>query len=80
MVSMATIQMVIDDELLQAADECVRKQDTNRSAFLREAVRAYISGIQAREREELDRLGYERVPDLDSDLQGWEEVAPWPKD
>lgn len=77
---MATIQMVIDEDLLAEADELVQQRGTNRSAFLREAVRGYIARIRASEREMRDRLGYERQPDSEPELRGWEEIAAWPAD
>ena len=76
---MQTIQVVLDEELLHAADRTARRIKVNRSALIREALRAHIERLQIREMERLDREGYERHPDTESDLAGWERVAVWPE-
>ena len=77
---MKTIQVVLDEELLHAADRTARRTKLNRSALIREALRDYIKRLQIRELERLDREGYERRPDTESDLTGWERVAVWPEE
>lgn len=77
---MQTIQVVIDDELLRAADRQARQKKVNRSALVREALRGYLKLQEARERERRDRAGYEQRPDTEADLSGWERVAAWPEE
>jgi len=60
---METIQIVLDGDLLRAADRAARKLKTNRSALFREALKAYLKHLDIREREERDREGYIRYPD-----------------
>lgn len=76
---MATIQMVIDDDLLQAADLAAQRARINRSALLREALRVYLLRQKVALQELQDRLGYERHPDTEGDLADWEQVAEWPE-
>lgn len=77
---MATIQVVIDDRLLRAADRMAKKQQVNRSALLREALRIYLKTDYFRELERREREAYERTPDDPSEVALWEGVAAWPED
>jgi metal-responsive CopG/Arc/MetJ family transcriptional regulator len=76
---MQAIQVVIDEELLGEADRAAKKEGLNRSALLREALRAYLRRLDLRDRERRDREGYERRPDTDPELTGWEKMAAWPE-
>lgn len=60
---METIHVVLESRLLKAADRAVRKLKTNRSALMREALRAHLARLDRLERENRDREGYERYPD-----------------
>jgi len=75
---METIQVVLDPDLLKAADRAVRKLKTNRSALFRDAVRAYLSSLAAADREKRDREGYTRYPDTLDEPAVWDRVADWP--
>jgi len=77
---MQTIQMVIDEDLLTEADRAARQAGLNRSALLREALRGYLKRLDVRDKERRDREGYERYPDTEPELTGWEKVAVWPED
>lgn len=76
--SMETIQVVIDQKLLRATDKAARRAGKNRSALVRDALRYYLKDTRIQELERLEREGYQRYPDTEDDLQGWEEVAAWP--
>ena len=77
---MATIQVVLDEELLSRADELARKREVNRSALIREALRAYLKRIHFEELEHKERLAYEQHPDELDEVHRWERVADWPDD
>jgi metal-responsive CopG/Arc/MetJ family transcriptional regulator len=77
---METIQVVLEAELLQAADRAARRLKVNRSALFREALRTHLGGLARRERERADRAGYERRPDGGAADAVWEKVAAWPED
>lgn len=77
---MAIIQVVIDDQLLRAADRMAKKRQLNRSALFREALRAYLKKEYFRELERREREAYERTPDDLSEAALWEAVAAWPED
>ena len=77
---METVQIVLDAELLKAADRAARQNKVNRSALVRDALREYLKKLHYGELERRDREGYERVPDTVGDLAVWEGVAAWPED
>ena len=72
--------MVLDGELLRAADRAARKLKTNRSALFREALRAHLKSLDVRDRERTDREGYIRYPDSLDAPAVWDKVADWPED
>lgn len=75
---MSTIQVVLDEELLVAADNAARSHRVNRSALIRAALRTYLNRLELRALEERDRIGYEAQPD--DEFDGWENLAAWPED
>ena len=77
---MATIQVVLDEALLELTDELAGKQNVNRSALIREALRSYLKQARFRELERQESLAYERQPDELDDVHRWERVADWPDD
>lgn len=74
---METIQIVLDARLLAAADRAARRSKVNRSALVREALRAHLTALALRDRESADRAGYTRAPHDPDD--GWDAVAAWPE-
>ena len=77
---METIQVVLGKQLLSAADRAARRLKQNRSALIRDALRAHLERLSVLAREERDRRGYERKPEAAEDLAVWEKVAEWPED
>ena len=75
---METIQVVLDADLLRAADRAVKKLKTNRSALFREALRAHLKRLALADRERRDREGYIRYPDSLDEPAVWDKVADWP--
>ena len=76
---METIQVVLDAGLLQATDRVARRRKTNRSALIRDAIRAHLRSLQIRDLEERDRKGYQAVASgQDDELLRWEAEAAWP--
>ena len=76
---METIQVVLDKELLRAADRAVRKLKANRSALMRDALREHLRRLEIRTKEERDREGYTRQPQNGDDQGAWEAEAAWPE-
>jgi metal-responsive CopG/Arc/MetJ family transcriptional regulator len=73
---METIQIVIEKELLQATDRAARQRRLNRSALVREALRAHLQRLAVTERERRDRAGYASAGDTESSR--WDRIAAWP--
>jgi metal-responsive CopG/Arc/MetJ family transcriptional regulator len=77
---METIHVVLDEKLLRATDKAARRAGKNRSALVRDALHHYLRDLQIQELERRDREGYQRYPDTEDDLQGWEQVTSWPSE
>ena len=75
---METIQVVLDAKLLRAADRAARRTKVNRSALIREALRAHLKAMEVHALEERDRIGYAGKPQLDDESLIWEAEAAWP--
>lgn len=75
---MATIQVVLDDALLEVADRVAKRQRINRSALIREALRAHLKRLRYQELENQERAAYDRQPDDLGEAARWERVADWP--
>ena len=74
---MRTVQMTLDDELVEAVDKVARKLKTTRSAFARDALRAALDQISAAELERQHRRGYERQPVSEKEFSVWEKEQDW---
>lgn len=76
---MATIQVVLEDALLQAADRAVRRLKVNRSALIRDALREHLRRLSRLENERRDREGYARHPISKDEFAVWDKVTAWPE-
>jgi len=54
---MRTVQLTLDEELVDAVDKIARKLGTTRSGFTREALRAALARSKEREKERKHREG-----------------------
>jgi metal-responsive CopG/Arc/MetJ family transcriptional regulator len=75
---METVQIVLDMELLRAADQAARRMKQNRSALVREALREHLRRLEVRALEERDREGYSRQQLTHDESRLWEAEAAWP--
>jgi metal-responsive CopG/Arc/MetJ family transcriptional regulator len=74
---MKTVQMTLDDSLVDAVDRAARSMGTTRSAFTRDALRAALMGLKEREQEHRHREGYERKPVEPGEFSDWENEQVW---
>ena len=74
---MKTIQMTLDDDLVQAVDRVSKELHTSRSAFTRKALREAISRYNLEQLEAKHREGYERHPVTADELSVWESEQAW---
>ncbi len=77
---MQIVQIVLDKELLHAADQAAKRTRRNRSALVRDALREHLRRLELRASEECDRQGYSRQPPADAEARGWESEATWPEE
>ncbi len=76
---METIQVVLDSELLRAANGAAKRAGVNRSALFREALREHLNRLLTREIEARDRRGYREQPEGAGAVTAWEREASWPE-
>jgi metal-responsive CopG/Arc/MetJ family transcriptional regulator len=77
---METIQVVLDSKLLRATEVAARRTKLNRSALIREALRAHLKNLAIRDQELRDRKGYEARPSDSGECSAWEAEATWPEE
>jgi metal-responsive CopG/Arc/MetJ family transcriptional regulator len=78
--TMQTIQVVLDEKLLKAADRAAKRENVNRSALIRQALEEHLKRLHLRELEERDRRGYQVKPQQKEEYRPWEDTAAWPQD
>ena len=74
---MRTIQMTLDDELVEAVDKLVKKLKTTRSAFARKALREAIKQVNIKTLEKNHKKGYEIYPVSKTEFSVWESEQEW---
>jgi len=72
-----TVQITIDDALLQVVDKTVSEMDTNRSAFIRQALQLALKRIQILQMEQQHEAGYALHPVVPGEFDGWETEQAW---
>lgn len=71
---MRTIQMTLDEDLIEAVDTLVKKLKTTRSAFTRSALRDAVKMYHKRQLEEKHIKGYQKHPVKETEFNVWEQV------
>lgn len=74
---MRTVQMSLDDQLLEEIDLIVKDRKTTRSAFARQAFRSAIAAIRTHEQEKQHEKGYRRLPVRSDEFDCWESEQAW---
>ena len=74
---MKTIQMTLDEDLVQAVDRVTKQLRTNRSAFTRKALREALARYSLEQLERKHRQGYERHPIGADEFSVWEKEQVW---
>ena len=74
---MRTVQMTLDEELIEEVDKVVKKIGTTRSAFAREALYAALRSAKIKEKEQKHREGYARKPVQSGEFSQWEDEQVW---
>ena len=74
---MRTIQMTLDDDLVEAVDKVSKELKTNRSSFTRKALRDAIAQHKIRCLEDQHRRGYQQHPVKKGEFHVWENEQNW---
>jgi len=74
---MKTVQMTLDENLVEAVDRAARKLGKSRSAFTRDALREALARERLRNLERRHRHGYARQPVQVGEFDAWESEQVW---
>ena len=74
---MRTIQMTLDEELIELVDKVVKELKTTRSSFTRQALREAIERLNVKRLEEKHRKGYKLHPVSKYEFSVWEGEHNW---
>ncbi|PYQ37588.1 MAG: CopG family transcriptional regulator [Acidobacteria bacterium] len=74
---MKTVQMTLDESLVEAVDRAARKLGKSRSAFTRDALREALARERARSLERRHRRGYAHHPVEVGEFDVWESEQVW---
>ena len=74
---MKTIQITIDEELLQRVDQATQYQNLARSQFIRNALEAALRQIVIEELERKQAEGYARFPETADEFGAWTSEQAW---
>ncbi len=76
-ISMKTIQMTLDEELLNRVDKVIQELNTTRSAFVRESLQYYLEKLRIKKLEQKHREGYLKQPVTEGEFDVWENEQAW---
>ncbi|NJN46570.1 MAG: ribbon-helix-helix protein, CopG family [Candidatus Competibacteraceae bacterium] len=74
---MRTVQITLEDELVQAVDQMAGQLNLSRSAFTRDALRAALAKLELQAREQQHRRGYLQQPVTSGEFDDWEDQQVW---
>ena len=74
---MRTVQMTLDEKLVQSVDRVVKETHSTRSAFTRDALRTAVTRFNASKLERQHRQGYETHPVSAVEFSVWEDEQAW---
>ena len=77
---MKTIQMTMENELVERVDARAKRLGTTRSAFTREALKDALRRLEEKELEELQIEGYRRDPTRQGEFEVPEADHAWGDD
>jgi predicted transcriptional regulator len=72
-----TVQMTLDEDLVQSVDRVAKRMNTTRSAFTRDALREALKKVRMERLERQHRKGYKRNPIREAEFSVWENEQSW---
>jgi len=74
---MKTVQMTLDEDLLNRVDKAIQELNTTRSAFFRESAQYYLERLRIKKREKKHHEGYLKYPVKAGEFDIWEDEQVW---
>ena len=74
---MKTIQMTIDEQLLEQVDTIIQELGVSRSSFMRDALQQALRQIEIRNLEQQHIAGYQKHPVSPDEFDIWQEEQIW---
>lgn len=74
---MRTVQMTLDDDLVNSVDNVAKQLKTSRSEFTRQALREALKKVRAEQLEKIHKAGYSKSPVTGDEFNIWEEEQDW---
>ena len=74
---MKTVQMTLDEALVEEVDRVVHTLGTTRSSFTRDALREALIRVKEQQLEERHRAGYAQHPVRPGEFDEWEGEQAW---
>jgi metal-responsive CopG/Arc/MetJ family transcriptional regulator len=74
---MRTVQITLDEPLVDQVDRAVESLGTTRSGFTRKALREALVQLERAELERRHREGYEKHPVQAGEFDVWDEEQVW---
>lgn len=75
--SMRTVQMTLDEELVKLVDRVVKELKTTRSSFTRKALKEALERLNIERLENKHRKGYKLHPVNKYEFSVWEDEQDW---
>ncbi len=74
---MKTIQITIEEDLLDKVDKATQRQKIARSQFIRDALQSALRQLAIQELEKRHSKGYLRHPVQPGEFDGWDNEQAW---
>jgi metal-responsive CopG/Arc/MetJ family transcriptional regulator len=75
---MRTVQVNLEEPLVEDVDRAAKRLGISRSAFTRDALRSALNRLRTEALEEEHRAGYQRQPIDPDEIREWEGEQIWP--
>ena len=77
---MKTIQLTIDEDLLDRVNQEIQQQKTTLAIFIRESLVHYLDKLNVKTMEKQQRDGYSKYPVQGDEFDVWENEQAWGHD
>lgn len=74
---MKTIQLTLDDDLLDRVNRAIAQQQTSLALFMKESLIHYLHKLKIKEMEKQHKDGYSKHPIEKGEFDVWEDEQIW---